>query len=321
MFIGSCNGLVRRIDRATGAVRWETNVRGAVTGRYNFHGDVFIAPDRIVASADTPPGPNAEAGVHALDLESGRELWRERIGRGVAGAVTGTATRVFVYTIPGDLLALDLASGRREWTVPMKASAWESPAVAGPRVFGGSADGSVYALNEQTGRPEWEQKLGAPVSTSIRVGDSGVYAGTSDGVMHRLDVATGRALSSVKLDGTLQPAAAPLVRPDAVLVLLMDREANYRALVSIDSAATRVNWRRAAPDRWTTSRVFATERAIVLGTPTGEVTAVCAADGSAAWSHKLTSVPIRSIGGGDEMLFVGTPQGTLYALKPPRACQ
>jgi hypothetical protein len=127
VFIGSCNGLVRRIDRATAAVRWETNVRGAVTGRYNFHGDVFIAPDRIVASADTPPGPNAEAGVHALDLESGRELWRERIGRGVAGAVTGTATRVFVYTIPGDLLALDLASGRREWTVPMKASAWDRP--------------------------------------------------------------------------------------------------------------------------------------------------------------------------------------------------
>jgi outer membrane protein assembly factor BamB len=320
VFIGSCNGLVRRLDRETGAVRWETNVRGKATGRYNFHGDVFIAPDRIVVTADVPPGPNAEAGVHALDLQSGREVWREPIGRGVAGAVTGAARRVFVYTIPGDLLALDLASGRREWSFAMKASAWESPAAAGSRVFGGSADGLVYALNDETGRPEWEQRLGAPVSTSIRVGDSGVYAGTSDGVMHRLDVATGRALSSVKLAGALQPAAAPLVKPDAVVVLLVDREANYRALVSIDSAATRINWRRAAPDRWTTSRVFATERTIVLGTPSGDVTAFCIADGAPAWSHKLTSGPIRSIGGGDEMLFVGTPQGTLYAVKPPRAC-
>jgi outer membrane protein assembly factor BamB len=179
----------------------------------------------------------------------------------------------------------------------------------------------VYAVNEETGRPEWEQKLGAAVSTSIRVGDSGVYAGTSDGLMHRLEVATGRLLSSLKLDGALQPGAAPLVRPDAVIVLLVDREANYRALVSIDPAATRINWRRAAPDRWTTSRVFATERTIVLGTPSGDVTAFCISDGAPAWSHKLASEPIRSIGGSDELLFVGTPQGALYAVKPPPACR
>jgi outer membrane protein assembly factor BamB len=82
----------------------------------------------------------------------------------------------------------------------------------------------------------------------------------------------------------------------------------------------RVNWRRDAPDRWTTTRVFVTQRTVFLGTPAGEVTAFCAADGSPAWTHKLPQAPIRSIGGTDDTLFVGTPSGALYAIRPPRSC-
>jgi outer membrane protein assembly factor BamB len=296
-------------------------VRGKATGRYNFHGDVFVARDQIVATADVAPDPPAEAGVHAFDIDSGRQLWTQLIGRGIAGAVTGTAKRVFVYTIPGDLVALDLASGKREWTFPAKASGWESPATLGSRVFAGSTDGIVYALNSDTGRLDWEQKLGAPLSTSIRVGSAGVYVGTSDGTVHRLHAASGKVLSSVKVDDVLQPASAPLVTSKSVLVLLVDREANYRALVSIDPEAGRVNWRRPAPDRWSTSRVFASKQTIVFGTPTGDVTAYCLADGTQAWSHKLAVAPIRSIGGNDDgMLFVGTVPGALYAVKAPDSC-
>lgn len=312
--------MFRRLDAATGAVRWETNARGTNTGRYNFHGDVFIAPDRVVVTADVPPGPDAQAGVQAFDLNTGRELWKHLTGRGVVGAVTGTEKRVFLYTIAGDLVALDLATGKREWSFPVKASAWESPATAGLRVFAGSADGSVSAFNSDTGAVEWQQKIGVPVSTSIRVGEAGVYAATSDGVMHRLAAASGEILSSLKLDSTLQPASAPLVSPEAVLVLLIDREANYRALVSIDTAASRVKWRRAASDRWSTSRIFATPHMILLGTPSGDIVAYCRRDGSLAWSHKLANAPIRSIGGSEKVLYVGTPQGTLYAITAPASC-
>jgi hypothetical protein len=45
-----------------------------------------------------------------------------------------------------------------------------------------------------------------------------------------------------------------------------------------------------------------------------------AADGSLAWTYKLPKAPIRSIGGTDERLLVGTPSGALYAIRPPPAC-
>jgi outer membrane protein assembly factor BamB len=311
--------MFRQLDAKTGKVRWETNVRGNAP-KYFFHGDVFIAADRIVASADVDLATGAEAGLHAFERSSGRELWKYPAGRGVPGAVIGTEKRVFVYTSSGELVALSLESGKREWSSSLKADAWESPAVNGQRVFAGSGEGSLLALDSDTGRVAWQRQLGAAISTSIRATASAVYAGTSDGTMHRVAAGTGALLSSLKLDGTLKPGTVPLVRSDAVLLLLSDRGADYRALVSIDPALKQINWRRQAPDRWSTTRVFATDKTIFLGTPAGDVTAYCVADGKPAWTHKLGSVPIRSIGGTDETLFVGTPQGTLYAIRPPRSC-
>lgn len=258
--------------------------------------------------------------MHAFDRDSGRQLWVHRAGRGVIGAVIGSAGPVVAYAITGDLIALNRESGKPEWTYRLNGNAWESPGAVGSRVFGASNDGSVYAFNSETGRIEWQQKLGAGISTSVRATESVVYVGTADGLLHRIATGSGEVLSVLQLDPLLEPGAAPVVTQDAVLVLLVDEGADYRALVSVDPALARIRWRRPAPNRWSTSRIFLTENTIVLGTPSGELIAYCAADGALAWSHTLSAAPIRSIGGSDEMLYVGTPEGTLYALRPPPSC-
>jgi outer membrane protein assembly factor BamB len=227
---------------------------------------------------------------------------------------------VFAYTATGDLIALNLASGKPEWTHAVKAGPWENPAILDHRVFAGSNDGSVYAFESQTGRVQWHHKLAAPITTSIAATASEIYAGTADRKIYRLAPSNGDVRASVDVDSVLTPTSAPVGGKDAVLVLLADKEANYRAIVSLDPTLARVRWRHTAPDRWTTSRVFATPRTVIVGSPSGEVTAYCAADGSVGWSHQLAKAPIRSIGGTDETLLVGTPAGTLYAIRPPPAC-
>jgi eukaryotic-like serine/threonine-protein kinase len=321
VYVGSCNGFFRSLDAKTGKVQWETSVRPAAAKQYFFHGDVFIAPDRIVASTDVDTSTGAEAGIHAFDRSTGRHIWKYPTGRGVLGAVAVLGGRVFAYASTGDLIALNLDSGKPQWTNSLKAAAWESPGANGNRVFAASNDGSMYAFDPETGRSEWQQKLSAPVATSIRATASDVYAGTADGTLYRLAASTGEVRSSVKIDEVLTPVSAPLVRKDAIVVLLADKNATYRALVSLDPMLGAVRWRQTAPDGWTTSRVFATDRTVLVGTRTGEITAYCVADGSQAWSHKLGSAPIRSIGGSDDTLYVGTPAGTLYALRPSGACQ
>ena len=319
--MGSCNGVFRSLDAETGKVRWETSVRDQAAKQYFFHGDVFLAPDRIVATADVDTKTGAEAGMHAFDRNTGRHLWKYSAGRGVLGAVMGAGDRVFAYTATGDLVALNIGSGTTEWTYPVKARAWESPGVLDGRVFGGSNDGSVYAFDGRTGRVLWQQKLGASVATSIRATASDLYVASADGTVYRLAPTSGEIRASINVDPVLTPISAPLVTPEAVLVLLADNEVNYRAVVSLDPSLARVRWRQAAPDRWTTSRVFATPRTVVVGSPSGEVTAYCARDGAVAWSHKVASAPVRSIGGTEERLLVGTPQGSLYAIRPPTSCK
>lgn len=296
-------------------------MREGAAKQYFFHGDVFIGPNTVVASADVDPGAGVEAGVHAFDRATGRQLWKYPAGRGVIGAVVGSGARVFAYTARGDLIALNLGSGKLEWTHPLRAPVWESPAVVRSRVFAASADGSVYAVNAATGRVEWQQKLPASVSTSVRASEADVYLGTSDGTMYRLDQNDGAIRGSLKVDPALTPASVPLIAGTAVLVLLVDQQADYRALASLDPNMTRINWRVASPDRWTTTRVFQTANTILLGTPSGEITAYCAADGSLAWSHKLGSAPIRAIGGAEKTLLAGTPQGTLYAIRRTQFCR
>lgn len=311
--------MFRQLDAKDGRVRWETNVGGNAP-KYFFHGDVFVAADRIIASTDVDPKTGMEAGIHAFDRVSGRQLWKWPNGRGVLGAVVGQGRHVFAYTTTGDLIALDIESGKQKWSNALNASPWESPGVGARRVFAGSNDGSLYAFDGETGRIEWRKKLSAVISTSIRASETAAYAGTADGAIHCFAPTDGERLASLELDSTLKPASAPLITPSGVLVLLADSHAEYRALVSLDPALGRVNWRRAAPDRWSTSRVFATQKTVILGTPSGEVTAYCAADGSPAWSQKFPEAPIRSIGGSDDILYVGTVPGALYALRPPAAC-
>lgn len=320
MYVGSCNGFFRSLDTTTGKLRWETNVRDGAAKQYFFHGDVFVAPSLVVASADVDTKTGAEAGVHAFDRSTGDQLWKYPAGRGVFGAVAGSGDRAFAYTATGDLIALNLSTGKPDWTYALGAGPWESPTIVGDRVVAGSSDGTVYAFDSNTGRVQWQQKLGAPVATSVRASAADIYVGSGDGKFHRLAPSAGEVRSSLNLDPVLKPSSAPLVAKDAVFVLLADKEANYRAIVAMDPTLARVKWRMTAADRWSTSRVFATPRTVVVGSPSGEVTAYCAADGSLAWSHQLAKVPIRSIGGTDERLLVGTPSGTLYAIRPPRAC-
>jgi len=319
LYIGSCNGIFRQLDPKTGTVRWEANVRGDAPGKYFFHGDVLVTPNLIVTGADVDNTGGAEAGIHAFERATGRQSWLYPTGRGVMGAVIGLGQRVFAQTTSGEVLALNMETGRREWNFLLKGSPWESPAAAGQRVFAGSNAGSLFALNAQTGQVEWQRKLGPSITTSIRSTGSVVYAGTGDGVMHRTSASNGEVLSSLRLDSTLKPGTAPVITRDGVIVLLSDQGADYRALVSLDPSLARVRWRRAAPDRWSTTRIFVLDQTIVLGTASGEVIGYCAADGSPAWSQKLGGT-IRAIGGSDQTLYVGTAQGTLYALRPPRLC-
>jgi outer membrane protein assembly factor BamB len=295
-------------------VRWQTKVSPDST-QYFFHADPVVAGDVLVAGADRPTG----ASIHAFDRATGKEVWKYAAGRGVNGPLAAAGQRVYAATVEARLLSLDVRSGALLWSLPLKVPGWEGPAAATNRVFAGTTDGSLYALNAETGRQEWRAHLGVPVTTSINASEADVYAGTADGSMHRVDARSGAVIGSRNLDAKLKPSSVPMRTASSVLVLLTDQAADYRALTSVDLALERIQWQVTADKNWTTSRVFVWGDVVVLGTASGSVDAYCKDTGAPAWSRSVNG-PVRSIGGAQETLLVGTRTGGLYAFRAPRSC-
>jgi outer membrane protein assembly factor BamB len=269
-------------------------------------------------AADTPADSELEGGLHAFDRSTGKELWKYPSGRGVLAQIIGLRKDLFALTTTAEFVCIDKESGKRRWSYPLKWSAWDCPAATENRVFVGSNDGTLYALNAQSGSVVWQANLEARISTSIQVSDRSVHAGTADGKMHRVDITNGELGHSLRLDENLRPAGLPIVRGDNLLVLLVDAGNEYRQIASVDLALSKVRWRRAAPDKWTTSRIFEAGNAIIFGQKSGEITAYSCVDGEPIWSAPLLGT-IRSVGGADGILYIGTTEGNLYALRPPSA--
>jgi outer membrane protein assembly factor BamB len=296
---------------------WRAAVRQG-EGKYFFHGDLLITPELVVAGADRATKAGG-AQVHAFDRGTGAERWTVPAGAGVAAALTGRERQVFAVALDGELWSLDLPTGKRQWSVPLRTWAWEGPAVGEGRVFAGAKDGTLSSLDAATGKVQWQTSLGGEISTSVvRSGDS-LYVGTVDGQFHQVDARAGKVIRSHRLDASLRPRSVPIVTGEAVFVLLMDASEDSRAIVSLDRSLERIQWRVAAPDKWSTTRLSVSGNTLVVGTRTGDVLTYCTSDGTPAWTHTVNGT-VRAIGGADDATYVGTVEGRLFALRPPEAC-
>lgn len=296
IFIGSCNGRFRALDRRTGTVRWDTKV-GPDAGRYFFHGDPYVTTDTIVVGADAESG----GGVHAFDRATGRERWKFAVEGGVTGPMAGVRRRAFAYAPgQGEILCFDIDSGRLRWRVAARVPGFEGPGALGNRVFAGTDDGLLRAMNAETGREEWSAELGAAVTTSVSAFEDSVDAGIAGETIVRVDPGSGAVLGSRKVDEKLRPRGVLARASDTLLVLLTDETAEDLSLVSLDRRLEAIRWRRVAAKNWSTSRAFVWKNTVILGTSSGEVTGYCVADGTKAWSHTVRG-SVRSIGGSDPL--------------------
>jgi len=87
--------------------------------------------------------------VDAVELKTGRELWRHATTQRVIGSPAVSGDLVVAGSGDGTIFALDRKDGRRVWSFPTRARVYSSPVVARSTVFVGSADGSLYALSDR----------------------------------------------------------------------------------------------------------------------------------------------------------------------------
>lgn len=305
LIVSSCNGLIRALDKQTGQVRWSYDIRkdGDQT---EFHGDPLVTEKLIIVSTDGKMGH-----VYAFERLTGAVRWKYRVEwRGLSSDVVRSGDHIYAVTLDDELVCLNLESGAAMWTFRSgglpKSFYWNSsPTVTNDRAYFGGLDGIVYALDARSGKLIWKTDLGARVSSSVASHGRDIYVGAANRHLYRLDADSGKVLADLAVDG--EPRWRLIVASDALLAFL-----GPQTLASFDLSLKGMRWSAKASKNWTSARPYIWRDTVLAGDG-HELIAFQARDGARAWSSELPET-IRGIGVSDDVLYVGTMKGPVYAL-------
>ncbi len=307
LFVASCNGRMRALDKRTGQVKWEYDISKDGDQR-EFHGDPLITDELVVIGTDGKMGH-----VYAFEQSTGLVRWKYRVEeRGVASDIVGLQGNAYAVTIRNELLCLDLKTGNSRWTFRSGQSdqyclTCSSPAAAADRVYFGGLDGFAYALHAQSGKLIWKRDLGARVTTSAVIRGSDLYLGTAKRRLYRLDANSG------EVRGDVETEAAPdghLVLADSSLLAVL----GGKLLASFDLDLKKLRWSAKASNYWTSARPYLWHNVVLAGNRE-ELVALRVSDGARQWSYQFPET-VRGVGTSPKVLYVGTLHGPLFAYSP-----
>ncbi len=253
--------------------------------------------------------------VAMLDAQTGRDLWRVALATPIAAGVGSDGVAAAVVTKANELVMLQ--SGRELWRQKLISQVFTAPFVAAGRVFVAAADRSVTAFDGQSGRRLWtQQRPNEPLvlkqsGVLLAVGDTLVagLAGRLTGlnpingsVRWEVPIASPRGINDIERLVDLVGGVSR--QGDKVCV-----RAFQASIGCVDAARGTLIWTKAASG----VHGISGDSRLVYGTESdGRVIALKAADGDKAWStdhlrFRSLSAPVvagRSVVVGDSTGFL-----------------
>ena len=196
VYAHSDSGFLYKLDRKNGAEVWRARVD---TGseprkptheqgtRWDRYGSSVVADQRHVYVA------SRDKHLYALDLKTGREVWR------VAAADIMTATPalyrdlVLFAAYDGKVQAVSAGDGKPRWTFDARLAVPGDLTVVGDRVLLGSRSYDLISLNAATGQEQWRRYYWFSwIESPPLVRDGVIYTGSSDAVnVYAINLADG----------------------------------------------------------------------------------------------------------------------------------
>jgi outer membrane protein assembly factor BamB len=135
----------------------------------------------------------SSGGVHALDAESGKEIWRSPTNGFIVAVPMVADGTLYVGGNDKHFYAIDIKDGSKKWIYMNATGGYVSSASAANNlIFVGSDDGSLYAFNPQVGEPLWIVSTGKNIDSSPVVSNNTVYFGNDNGAFFALDAGNGK---------------------------------------------------------------------------------------------------------------------------------
>ena len=255
---GAPSNVVGHLEAAdTLAVAWRSSIGTGASTRRRLMAPPVVMDGRVFAA-------DAEARLTALDLGTGRPLWRvstrpEGASSQIFGAGVATdGARVYAATGFAELLALSPASGEILWRRSLPSPSRGAITTTGERVVALCVEGQVVCASAETGETVWTYRGPSETTTLLAAPtpaiDQGlVLAGFGNGDIAALRLQTGRlvwseAAGAARGRPSIADLSAVLARP------AIDRGRGFvvgagGATLALDMRSGRRIWERDLPGR------------------------------------------------------------------------
>lgn len=183
---------------------------------------------------------------YAIDLQSGKELWRYEAESAISGAAAIFGARVFFGDTGGTFYALNIEEGIEAWTYEVDGKIEGGPNLLHTddgivRVFFGSEDTYLYCVNGANGELLWKHETDNQVVATPSIINSAdeqaVAFGGCDGVLHIVPVVKSNVDAKAAIEVGSYIANSSSVRDGIAYVAHDGGE-----VVAVDIAAREVKW-------------------------------------------------------------------------------
>ena len=321
-------GDMKAFDRHTGAERWSTRL---IDGGNGIHSSPAVTKSTVMVGT-------YRGYLHALDRETGEEIWRYRIGNVIGSSPVYVQEHEAIYLsheipredpLPGGgyVTKNDPFTGEAIWVSP-KLEHWPHASVAvDPArkiVAVGANDGVFHAYSTDTGEELWSRDFEpgeefdpstADIKTTGAISDTRgtILFGTWDHNVYALNLSDGttawqfdtggRIMGSVAIDDDAGRAYVPTLGPG-------------NAVYALDLDTGEQIWKFDASGGVLSSPALSGDRsAVVFGTGASHVFAVNAQTGAEIWRFAVDGPVTASPTLVGDMIYVAAKEGSLYGLR------
>ncbi len=272
---------------------WRADVGAGASGSARITATPVVAEGRVYTL-------DAESGVAAVDVASGRVLWRasvtpegENARDGFGGGLAFGDGRLIAATGFGEVLAMSATDGEILWRQSLGAPLRAAPAVSAGRIVAVTRANTGFGLDAATGGILW-RALGAPGGAGVLGGASPAVSGElavlpfTSGELLAVRASNGRRIWSDTLSGGMRGSAGadvtdisgdPVIAGQAVFAAN-----NSGQLVAIDGRTGARGWLRQIGAG---SPVWAIGPTLFVVTSDARVMRLAAATGETMWSTQL----------------------------------
>jgi len=263
--------------------------------------------------------------VHALDAETGDEIWRFETGGNLGAAVTVAENKVFFGNISGNGLyyALDKNTGKLIWQTEEYGNVWVGAQYNAGKLFFGNMQGMMYGVDAASGKRLWSYDTSKdtgkenwrnmnrrghgwpPGIYPVPVADATkVYIGSWSGYYFAFDQETGEMVwrtqtNNGNLNGGLPDSAAPVLWGDHVYV-----QKTGNIIAALNRETGKIEWEWTAPKGYGQNGTVAAHDNKVFGTYY---------DGGRGFPYNATVIAFDDVAHGSAELWMYKGGGGLTA--------